>query len=419
MLEQSQKNAPVYRALETIEKGKKKLATKTLNIPDIKFGMPHRIQIHINPETTAVMVAYIDEPQPNGYVYQNGTLIATVESYTQPKDVLHDYNYGVAQIGTSTDPYFIVNEPSVSYDGELDRQTFKLPPTIAGYPYDQTFSYLPELNEFLGTLPATFTDRYKRPLNARAMAQGKYFPTSFDKVTTTFSDLSNTNQPFPIVVDLSQTVGENKYAAVDLEPGYTDSDLSIAASFDALYAEDTPRGGKHYLVRVSPENTAFGYRISPYLEVEVQRPVTLYGINGELRDKKSPLIDFSEYNEIGHDSNPDIKIEIPAHLSELIERVEQRSQSLGLTGKTQAKRVYLIDKDESHADYMAMLKLYMNDVMPYGGDISESDLPWVLAGYAEGIIPSRAKHSSQRNGVPYLVYVADKIIRRNPVVKTY
>ena len=54
---------------------------------------------------------------------------------------------------------------------------------------------------------------------------------------------------------------------------------------------------------------------------------------------------------------------------------------------------------------------YGYTILPFIKEIPENMLPWVLAEYTSNIIPARLKHIDNRQGVPYLVYLALKIIK--------
>lgn len=423
MITQSKLNGPLYLNHIDIENGKEKLMSKALPIPDIKFGYPQSINIHMNPYTESILLERVYDDAPPDYRMYTNNKFTTTLSPTQDEmmeDTVHSYYYGIAEYATERMPYLIQNEPPVSIDVLPDYETFTLPPILSGYPYEQTFTYSDELLNVIGHLPATYTDRYKRPINASAMNNGYYFPTTIDKVTTPMRDLVGKHTHYPIVVRLNDYTAESVFVCLDLEPGYTDEELEIAESYDVIYKEETPRGGKHYLARIKDGENVFKYRISTHLEAQINCQITFYGINGQIINPNAEPISLSKYEEVGNKSNITAIMDKPPGVDELIARLEEYNVRLGSTGKQAAKRVYVYDKDDSHADFMALLRIYRLDILPNIKLLSISDdaLPWVLAGYAQDIIPARLKHADDRAGVPYLVYIANKIIG-GPHAKNY
>lgn len=207
-----------------------------------------------------------------------------------------------------------------------------------------------------------------------------------------------------MVVDMSKT----NYAVIDLEPHYTDEDLKEAESFDYLYKEYTPRGGIHYLIKYSGDN--FKFRITPNLEIIVDSMITFYGINyelGNLQAKETVLKDT--YQEIGNKKST-VSYE-DVDVSNIVDRLE--AKNVDSIGKDIALHQYQIDDDLSHADFVAMLRLYTYDVRPYQDAIEKEvgyeRVPNVLAAYAARILPYRLKHD--RPGTPYLFTIASKIVR--------
>lgn len=418
-LEQSKLNNPVYFTKETKdERGRDKLINKTVNIGSIKFGMPMHIAIHRNPATTDIMVVYDNLPQPNGYIYdKDGNPVRRVVSKNNKDDKIFKYWYGTAEVDGYKTPYLIQNKPPHTADLSTDLSHFELPPVLKGFGYDRIFSYDDKLIALIGDRPATFTDKYKRPLNFISLLNKQlYFPVALDKIATKFSQVAKQKVPFPAVVIINPEGRPIKYATIDLEPGYSDEDKQLADSFDAYYREDTPRGGKHYLVRTSDDSDAFKYRLTPKIEAQTRAQITFYGINGEFLNDDPEISDFSEYEAVGTNDSVVIDPHAPEGVDETIDQCRDLIAKMGTTGARQAKRVYLTDTDLSHADFMALLCLYRTDIKPLEEYIPKDMLPWVLAGYASTIIPGRVKHNTMRNGVPYLVYLATKIIYHKGVM---
>lgn len=418
MLEQSSLNGAVYLSLEANENGKTKLTSKSAILSNIEFGPFNNIILHQNPRTDMILIEYPDENN-KGYLYNKvdneWVLIQELTASTKEDDILSDYLYGMAKYNDNgeiyTVPYMIKNEPpNITLEIIPDRHKCTMPPTLTGYPYDQVFTYPEPLINLIGDLTATYTDKYKRPLHPSFIQSNKYFPTSVDNLTTTFKDISNVPRKYPIVVMLNNHGGITKYACIDLEPGYTDEDLKLAESFDAYYVEDTPRGGKHYLVKPNPDNNEFKYRITEHLEVQVHCLITFYGINGQYRTDNPTESTFDEYTIVGHNTMDMISSDAPDGIDDLLSEIIKAIDLLGTTGKIRALRAYKTISDDSLADFTALARLYHTDIEPFKSEIPTESLPWVLAEYASAIIPARLKHSTSRNGVPYLVYLANKII---------
>ena len=413
MLEQSKLNSPVYYTQETRdERGRDKLINKIVTLDNVKFGPKLHIVIHRNMLTTQTMVVCDQVPQPNGFIYdENGTLIKQVVSKKHKGDRLFPYWYGMAEIDGQTTVYLLQNEPPETSSLTPDLHHFELPPVLKGYGYDQVFAYDQKLLDLIGDRPATFTDKYKRPMNYMSLLHERlYFPVALDKVATKFVDIAKEKSNFPAVVIINPEGQPIQYATLDLEPGYTPEDYQLASSFDAYYQEDTPRGGKHYLVKVDADSDAFKYRLTPNLEAQTRAQITFYGINGVFLNDNPKTSCFSEYEAIGNHDSVVIDPKMPPGVESKIDECREVIKKIGTTGAKQAKRVYLTDTDLSHADFMALLKLYQTDLKPLASYIPSDMMPWVLAGYAASIIPGRTKHNTMRNGVPYLVYLATKII---------
>lgn len=405
MLEQSTQNGAVYLSQEKEEKGKTKLITKSVVINRVQFGPPSPIIIHRNPYTSKILVEYPNETENNGYIYDNGVLAQRINATTNPEDDLLHYLYGVARVEDERVPYFIQNTPRVTLDDMPDKEHFTLPPTVGGYPYDTVFTYNPKLISLLGDIKATYVDKYKRPIHPAYIKRGRFFPVELDNVTTLFGELADSNKPFPVVIQLDKT----DFGCIDLEPGYTDDEYELAASFDAYYVEDTPNGGKHFIVKNT--DNAYKYRLSEHIEGLVNTAVTLYGINGEWLNDQPEDVSFSDYTEVGNKQRSiTISDKRPDGLDNVVADITQAIEQMGSTGKRRAKRAYKTSDDESWCDFTALSRLYRFDIFPLKASISDDMLPWVLAEYGATVIPARLKHQTTRNGVPYLIYLSHKII---------
>lgn len=406
MLEQSKQNGAVYYSSEKQENGKSKLVTKSVVINQVKFGPPHPITIHRNIRTSSILVEYNKEPDKNGYIYQDTFLTNRIPSITNPDDELLSYLYGIAEIDNEYVPYFIQNTPKVTLSVTPDRNKFDLPPTLTGYPYDQLFTYDASLLTLLADVRATYTDKYKRPIHPIYIERERYFPVDIDTIQTTVKDIIKTPKTFPIVVSLAHV----DIACIDLEPGYTKEDEALAYSFDAYYVEDTPRGGKHLLVK--NDEKVYKYSVSKHLEIVVNTLVTLYGINSKWLKNNPDNVYFDTYTEVGNNPSIPMTSTQPDGIHELANEVENAIERIGSTGKRRAKRAYTTSNDDSWSDFTALARLYRFDIEPFKDSIPKDALPWVLAQYGSTVIPSRLKHQTERNGLPYLVYLAHKIIKQ-------
>lgn len=402
MLEQSNLNGVVYKS---VHQGKT-LATTKVNITDVKFGKPIEVIIHRNPHTTSTLIE--DVATKTGYIYDElGSFVKTVQAVTSPDDICKSYKYGIAEVDGEKHNYLIQNNPPVSIDDLPDLLKFEMLPTMIGYPYSETFTYSDELIHILGDVRATYVDSYKRPLNPYIINSRIFLPIGIDKVTTTFKEVVNKHSHFPIVCELTDT----EFAVIDLEPDYTDEDYQIAESYPAIYKETTPRGGIHYLIRTNSK--AFKFRHTPKLEIIVNSMVTFYG-TGQVINKKAELVtDFHEADEMGKQH---IEVaQASQDVKELVDRIQEYSNHEGWLGEEAVRLEYTHNFDLSHADFMASINLYKHNVKPYisnhiNTNIQKEDLPWILAEYMSRLIEFRLKHNRTIQGVPYLVYIATKVV---------
>ena len=394
MIEQTSLNGKLY--LSYISNNT--LVSKHIQRAHIQFGPPQPItifkvqkKVYVQYEHTKQLYLYENEQQQDiitppslqsGYFYYYG-----IASYTD-KDG-HKQQF----------PYFIQNKPQVMIHEIPDMKTFELPRTLQSLDYDITFIYPNELYNLIGDYQATYVDKYKRPIRCQ---HGRLYPISIDKVTTTFNMLQPST--YPVVVNLTNT----PFAVVDLEPGYTDDDLAHFQSLQGYYKEKTPRGGQHLIVPLTSDT--FKFRYSDKLEVINNSMITFYGINGEwLQDNPAPL-DISKYNVTNHTTYDKIDTHIPQNIQVYVDRIIQKSKQTFSTAHVLAKQKYEQDNDISHGEYLALFILYQRDIKPYISQFPSQEVPWILAAYATKIIPWREKHETMRNGVPYLTYLAHRII---------
>ncbi len=407
MIEQTGLNAPLRYTKEVVENGKDKLISKTVIIDNVLFGPPEKIQIHRKRGENELYLVK-REIQKEYYLYKNNKLLnkLILTDEQVQNDEITNYLYGIAKYNGEIVSYLIQNTPNVRITNKPSYDEFMLPSIFRGFTYNMTFMYNKQLIELIGNLPATYTDKHKRPINSNALKYNLHYPISMDKITSTFQQIANKyDYHMPIVVNLSNT----EFGCIDLEPNYTQNDLKLADSFDAYYVEDTPRGGKHYLVKIK-QSSVFKYRINDKIEVQANCQITLYGRNGIFKSNNVEYSDFSKYKVIGHTSNEITLTTKPPEVTNIVNNLYNNKTLLSDTYMKQLQRNYLVDNDASHADFMLMYDIYKKAIKPLQSQYNTQLLPWILAEYSVKYLPPRAKHSSERCGVPYLVYVADKII---------
>ena len=297
--------------------------------------------------------------------------------------------------------YFVQNEPPVTYEGIPDTKTIRIPPTLQKLDYIQVFTYPEPVAALLSDVPSAYVDRFKRPVIRR---NGRTYPVSMEKVETKWKDLPETT--YPKVVDFSRT----PYAVADLEPEHTEEDLREFESLPGYYEEETPRGGKHKLLRVDTDQ--FKVRYSKGLEIINQSQVTLYGIHGTWLCDDPPLADLSPYREIGHGTHAVRAALTRPDVSEEVRLLQRKAEENVSTARVVAERQCRMDPDDSHGEYVALRTLYRCDIHPYAKQFDPERLPWITEAYSRESIPHRDKHETLRNGLPYLVYLAAIIIER-------
>lgn len=67
----------------------------------------------------------------------------TIPAITYQNDILYPYYCGIAIYEEEEHVYWIQNQPDVTIPNEVDLTDIKLPPTLVGYPYEETFTYSP------------------------------------------------------------------------------------------------------------------------------------------------------------------------------------------------------------------------------------------------------------------------------------
>lgn len=397
VIEQSVENGAVY--LSYIRKSM--LISESVKVSDIQFGRWRAIRIV--PEDNFIYVTDVNENMT--YLYESGVLQVRSESLMGPEDGAF-YYYGVAKhkdkrTGTYIAyPYYIKNKPPVTLDIVPKMNLFELPRTMQDLGYNLKFEYNPLLLDLLENIPATYVDRFKRPI---VFYGSSAYPVNIDNVKTTVKDLPPIN--YPIVVNLSNT----PFAVVDLEPGYTEEDLNHFNSLKGYYLEETPRGGKHLLVHL--DEPVYKYRYSDHLEIINNGMVTLYGINSKMMYANPKPIDTTPYSQTNRSVSTVVQDPVSEDVQEYVKVLEAQRIKTASSNIERILFTHQQNEDKSHADYIALYSLYMRDVYPYRASLPTEDLPWILEAYARDIIPHRDKHETRRNGVPYMVYLSDKVIQ--------
>ena len=401
MLEQSILHGKVYCVTQT----ETSLQTKAVALTDISFGPMRPIHLYV---ISDMEIFICDINKDDWYHYKSDSktsilpLIDKIRPESIPQVTEHFYYYGQAKYKDEFHTYFIKNMPRVTISDIPDVNTVPFPITLQTLDYEETFTYPDRLRKELANIPACYTDRYKRPIKRTYDAT---YPISIDKVTTKFIELPMCT--YPVVLNFANTI----YGIADLEPHHTEEDITHFNSLDGYYVEDTPRGGKHKLVKI--ESPEFKFRYSDGLEIINQSQATLYGINGTwLNDNPNP-IDVTVYKEVGHTEHEVIAALDRPNVEREVELLQKKAIENLSIGKQTAERLYRTDADVSHGEYMALWVLYRDDILPYAKQLDRSLLPWILERYAMDVIEHRSKHETMRHGLPYLVYLSAIIIERN------
>lgn len=408
MLEQTFKNGKIYASRIVIdEKGKERLITNNTVIKNIKYLTGQKVRLYIKQNDP---YTFYVEDKHGVYRYQNGKQIR--KEMPSPGCYKFNFVYGKAKYQGHIHEYWMKDNNNAKRDPDLSNLT---PPSIAtGYYYNQKFYYPEKLIQKIGNLNADFVDRFKRPLSLSALNRGSYFPASIQRSHEKFGILAKANRHFPLVVDLNANLSDPPVAVMDLEPHFRKEDLDLAESFDYYYVEETPRGGRHYLVNVN-DIDHYKWRLTDYLEVQVKTMVTLYGICGKWVNDDPKPADFSNYKEVGHH-----KAHAPEHVDNEKAKIiaEKLVKHIDPFFKDDILEHYETDQDESDADYQALRSVYSRVFMSHLNNYDFKMLPWILAYYVQAIIPYREKHDEERLGVPYLVYVAGRVLDRVGIIYT-
>lgn len=406
MLEQSALHGRIYHSMLH----DRTLASKPAMVADIRFG-PMRPVIICRVSDAEMWVQ--DRNKGTWYHYKGmeGGGALRLDSCQDAFDAsgmqAFPYYYGKALYqGETEQNYFMQNAPQVTYGGIPDISAMEMPLTVQALDYGQAFTYPKEVKALLRDVPACYVDRFKRPVKK---VNGRIYPIAMAGVKTVWPDLPETT--YPVVLDFSKT----PYAVADLEPEHEEQDFALFNAMPGFYEEDTPRGGKHKIIRLV--NDAYKFRYSKGLEIISQSQVTLYGINARWLCSAPEPIDMSGCRTVGHTEHDIAKtvLERP-DVSREVGLLEQKAMENLSVAKMVAKHMYDKDTDISHGEFVALNTLYRQDIAPYAAQFERNLLPWIVEQYAKGVIEPRKKHETMRNGLPYLVYLAAVIIG-NPACK--
>ena len=75
--------------------------------------------------------------------------------------------------------------------------------------------------------------------------------------------------------------------------------------------------------------------------------------------------------------------------------------------------------DNSNREFHMLLDLYNTVLKPRWREFPEDTLPWILVSCAGDMIEPREKHATNRNGVPYLVYLSAIICQERDGAKLW
>lgn len=307
------------------------------------------------------------------------------------------------------------DQVNVDPDFKIDWKTLKLPVSIAGFTYDECFTYRKELVQILKTGKAAFIDSLKRPLSVPGLLHyGTYYPKSLDKSPFTFGDLAKYELNLPIAVDMGSF---EDLACLDLEPHFTKKDLDLANSFDAYYVEETPRGGRHYLIKAKGD--AYKYRLTEHLEAQINASVTWYGVFGKWLKDDVDESDLSKYKVVGKRKNELTMTvhECPPQAQRFFDLIKTFGD-INQGTRDKIKEIYDTDNDPSHADWMAILTIYNRIKQNFISlNIDMETRGWILTLFVSNLIPYRPKHDTDRCGVSYLTYLCFSVVewtKENP-----
>lgn len=394
MLEQTKKNGSVYET----EAGEKMVKNRPADTSKWKFGPYLPVTLYRKNDNELWMK---DEAHGGWFHYEGPEdamkLTGRQQDYIPEGDGFF-YRYGMAVSKEETTPYFVQDMLFKGSSLVPDIRTFVMPFSLRSLSYDRTFTYPPELKELLRDQPAAYADRYKRPIIRR---NGRTYPVSLTEIKTRWENLPDTH--YPVVLDLSGS----PFAVLDLEPEHSPEEELMFDSVMGYYEEKTMRGGRHKLVYL--KDSAFKFRYGKGLELINNGMATFYGIDGEWFTGNPVPMPTEGFRPVGGGKSPLPPMERTKEASELLKKLD------ALTGSRDElyraiKETYILDTDNSHREFCTLLDIYYQIIKPVADEFEKESLPWLLSACGEEIIEPREKHKTMRQGLPYLTYLAARIV---------
>lgn len=407
MLEQTKKNGRVFN----IEPGTKSVLSRPAKIPEFEFGPYRPITVY---RVTDHEMWVKDESHGDWYHYQgDGDDLALISRETDHNEFGSGcfYMYGMAEHKTNgqkdTIPYFVQDMPYVQKHIIPDINKMQMPFSMRSLDYGRIFTYPDALKELLKDCPVAYADRFKRPI---IRSQGHTYPISLQKQFFNWNELAD--GCYPVVADLTGT----NFAVLDLEPTRTKDEEMTYESIIGYYEEETIRGGRHKLVRL--DDPTFKFRYGNGLELIANGMITFYGINGVMLSSDPPPMQTKGFAPVGHVERLIKPMDMPDEIGQLVKKLETYVGDLTLE-KQQIQDRHRLNTDNSDREFRILLDVYKLAVASNRHHFSEDDLPWILTAYASDIIEPREKHATQRNGVPYLVYLSAIICKNKEGAKIW
>lgn len=403
MLEQTRKNGRVYN----VQPGEKSVLSKTAKIPEYEFGPYRPITVYrVNDYEMWVK----DEAHGDWYHYKGDSyplaLVLQKDFHGEPASGCF-YLYGMAGQGDLTVPYFVQDMPYVQKHIIPDIQVMEMPFSMRALDYGQYFTYPQGLKNLLKDCPAAYADRYKRPI---IRSQGHTYPISLEKQPCKWEELPDAR--YPVVVDLAGT----NFAVLDLEPIRTTDEEMTYESVMGYYEEETIRGGKHKLVRL--DDPTFKFRYGKGLELIANGMATFYGIKGVMLSSNPPPMRTTGFAPVGHTARIMHPMDVPSEIQSMLAKLEDYTGDLSLI-KIKIRDRHRLNTDNSNREFNILLDLYKVAIAPHRRRFDNGSLPWILAACARDVIEPREKHATQRNGVPYLVYLSAIICEKKEGAKIW
>lgn len=405
MLEQTKKNGRVYNVYPQ----EKSVSSKPAAIPEYEFGPYRPITVH---RVSDYEMWVKDEAHGDWYHYKGDAyplaLVSREEVHKEPVPGSF-YLYGVAEHEGEIIPYFVQDTPYVQKHIIPDIQVMEMPFSMRSLDYGRLFTYPKSLKELLGDCPVAYADYFKRPI---IRSQGHTYPISLSKQSFRWEELPDSC--YPVVADLSGT----HFAVLDLEPVRTTDEELTYESIMGYYEEETIRGGKHKLVRL--DNTTFKFRYGDGLELIANGIVTFYGINGVMLSFNPTPMKTTGFAPVGHVARTmeSVEMDTPDEIKSLLDKLETYTGDLQIT-KTQIREKHKLNTDNSNREFNMLSDLYRIAIAPYRHEFPANLLPWILTACANDMIEPREKHATQRNGLPYLVYLSAIICEKREGAKVW